>query len=417
MPPAAKATVPSKKTIQESFLGSNTRRAYKTYQTQFEAFLRLQKDGMDPCTAGTEECTDFLHHLYSQGKKARTIDQAKSALVAYFSGLGMNPNPAQDSVTRRYIVGLQKYKHNNVDEEKKAHPLTVQELSTLMNALATLHPFLGAMLLLLLAIGFLGCFRMREVLALRWNDVQLVTDDTCPCVCVGTRRQTSKKTPKYIAKLRSSGQNMGSTTFVFPSYTAPKTGVPRIDWNRSLDQVSVRKTLGDIVERTPDLPIGISLHSLRRGGSFYRVFVSKERRFNFRELMAWCRWSDAKTCCEYLSTQSISNEIDPRSLLRTGHGDSQVPWQADGATFGGLPFTVDDLGQVLAKNLREQVVVSHPAKKTSKQSSLDEFVVQKAIPTARSALEAWQQWFVADPANGLVCALKDYTKEMIRMDR
>ncbi|ETV69612.1 hypothetical protein H257_14751 [Aphanomyces astaci] len=52
-----------------------------------------------------------------------------------------------------------------------------------------------------------------------------------------------------------------------------------------------------------------------------------------------------------------------------------------------------------------------------RQSSMDQFVSQKSIPTARSALEAWQQWFVADPAIGLVCALKDYTKEMIRMDR
>ncbi|RHY32527.1 hypothetical protein DYB32_002473 [Aphanomyces invadans] len=48
---------------------------------------------------------------------------------------------------------------------------------------------------------------------------------------------------------------------------------------------------------------------------------------------------------------------------------------------------------------------------------MDQFVAQKSVPTARSALEAWQQWVVADPAIGLVCALKDYTKEMIRMDR
>ncbi|ETW01376.1 hypothetical protein H310_06926 [Aphanomyces invadans] len=48
---------------------------------------------------------------------------------------------------------------------------------------------------------------------------------------------------------------------------------------------------------------------------------------------------------------------------------------------------------------------------------MDEFIAQKAIRTARSAQEAWQQWFVADPAVGLVCALKDCTKEMIRLDR
>ncbi|KAF0717014.1 Aste57867_2542 [Aphanomyces stellatus] len=83
MPPAAKATVPSKKTIQESFLGSYTRRAYKTYQTQFEAFLRLQKDGMDPCTAGTEECTDFFHHLYSQGKHPAKKTSKQSSMEEF----------------------------------------------------------------------------------------------------------------------------------------------------------------------------------------------------------------------------------------------------------------------------------------------------------------------------------------------
>ncbi|KAF0703193.1 hypothetical protein AaE_015500, partial [Aphanomyces astaci] len=72
----------SKKTIEDSFLGASTRRTYKTYQMQFETFMRTHKDGVEPHAAGTEECTDFFHFMYSQGKKARTIDQAKSALIA-----------------------------------------------------------------------------------------------------------------------------------------------------------------------------------------------------------------------------------------------------------------------------------------------------------------------------------------------
>ncbi|ETW05914.1 hypothetical protein H310_03556 [Aphanomyces invadans] len=331
---------------------------------------KATKDGIDPCSAGTEELTDFFHHLYSQD---RTIDQAKSSLVTYFNKLGVVPNPAQDPATRRYIVGLQKYnKQNNVDE-KKPHPLTVQELSTLMNIFACLHPFLGAMLRLLLAVGFVGCFRMSEVLALRWNDVQLVTDSNGRYLSVRLRWHKKASVEEdsqvyhlvdemsfpclraclfyeeYILKIRTSGQNMATSIFVFPKYAATKTGIPRIDWSHPLDQNSVRKTLGDTVERTLDLPIGKSLHSLRRGGSFYLVFVSKECRFNFRELMAWCRWADAKTCCEYLIIQSISNEIDPRSLLRTGHGESLVPWQSDVTTTVDLTFTVDDLGRTLAK--------------------------------------------------------------------
>ncbi|ETV84119.1 hypothetical protein H257_03429 [Aphanomyces astaci] len=35
----------------------------------------------------------------------------------------------------------------------------------------------------------------------------------------------------------------------------------------------------------------------------------------------------------------------------------------------------------------------------------------------KPGLQAWQQWFVADPGAGLVCALKDYNSDMIRLDR
>ncbi|RHY23762.1 hypothetical protein DYB32_009071 [Aphanomyces invadans] len=168
MPPKKTASVPLKKTIQESLQGASTRRAYTTYQKQFEAYLSMHKGGMSAGAAGIEKFPDYFHFLYSQGKIARTIDLAKSALVAFFTALGVNPSPAQDSTTRRYIVGLQKYnKQNNVDEEKKAHTLSLYELSTLMNGLAGLHPFVGAMYRLLLAVGYLGCFRMGEVLALR----------------------------------------------------------------------------------------------------------------------------------------------------------------------------------------------------------------------------------------------------------
>jgi integrase len=429
-------TVPSKKTIKESFHGESTRRAYSTYQKQFETFIRQHKESVDPHAAGTEECTDFFHHLYSQGKKARTINQAKSALVAYFNAKGVTPNPAQDITTRRYIVGLQKYnKHNNVDEEKKAHPLTVHELSTLLNSLSSLHPFVGALLRLLLVVGFVGCFRICEVLGLRWNDVQLVSDDKGRYLSVRLRWHKKANVEEdcqvyhlidetsfpclrvcgfhdeYMAKLRDCCLNLTKNAFVFSNFDLQQGGVPRIDWFRSLEQSNLRKLLGGIVECTADLPIGITLHSLRRGGSFFRVFESKERRFNFRELMAWCRWADAKTCCKYSVIQSISNEIDPRNLLRSG----QVQWH--GGSNSALHFTLEAFTQSLVKSMQQNKEDSRVAPKAMKQRTMDLYIAQKTIPTARSAREAWQQWFVADPDNGLVCALKDYSKEMIRMDR
>ena len=179
MPPKPLVAAVSTRTIEEAFRGESTRRAYGTYQKQFEAFLLANKGGISPEVASTEDCTDFFHHLYTSAKKARTFDLAKSALVAFFSTKRVSPNPAQDTVARQYIVGLQKFnKKNNIDEEKKAHPPTVHELSTLMNGLSALHPFVGALLRLLLASGYLGCFRISEVLNLRYNDVELVSNDS-----------------------------------------------------------------------------------------------------------------------------------------------------------------------------------------------------------------------------------------------
>ncbi|KAF0716321.1 hypothetical protein As57867_002898, partial [Aphanomyces stellatus] len=158
---------------------------------------------------------------------------------------------------------------------------------------------------------------------------------------------------------------------------------------------------------------------MRRGGCFYRVFESPERRFNFRELMAWCRWADTKTCCEYLVTKNLSDDIDPRLLLerRTGGFSSH---QGDSAL-----VSAESIAAAVVELLQEKKVVSetHTTKGTAKpasswrQQSLVDFAVPKSVPTARSGKEAWDQWFFADPQHGVLCALKDYTKEMIKSDR
>ncbi|ETV82532.1 hypothetical protein H257_05135 [Aphanomyces astaci] len=201
MPPKRSVVPASKQMIEDSFRGTSTRRAYDTYQQQFEAFLHAHKAGTALEAASTEDCTDFFQVLYTRGLTARTIDVAKSAFVAYFKSKRVSPNPAQDSISRQYIVGLQKFnKKNNVDEEKKAHPLTVHELSTLMNGLSGLHPFVGSLLRLLLPVAFLGCYRISEVLNLRRKDVQLVSDGSGRYLSVRLRnivRYTTSSTRRH----------------------------------------------------------------------------------------------------------------------------------------------------------------------------------------------------------------------------
>ncbi|ETV72561.1 hypothetical protein H257_12327 [Aphanomyces astaci] len=107
------------------------------------------------------------------GKKARTIDLVKSALVAFFGSKSVSPNPAEDTNARRYIVGLQKSnKTNNVDEEKKAHALTLHPEE---------RPIRPTSLLRIPAAscargGLLGLFPNQRSAELCSNDVQIVFD-------------------------------------------------------------------------------------------------------------------------------------------------------------------------------------------------------------------------------------------------
>ncbi|KAF0708270.1 hypothetical protein AaE_013279 [Aphanomyces astaci] len=416
-------TVPSKATIQGSFQAASTTR------TKFWLWIL---------------------HPQGQGKTARTVDSAKTALVAYFRDLKVDPNPARDVESKQYVVGLQKYnKKNNIDDEKKAHPLSVHELSCLVNSLSTSHLFVGAMYRFLLSASYLGCFRISEMLNLTWDDVAIKNDGDSQYVSIRLRWHkkasvqsdcqiyhlvVEKSFPclrvcglfgDYVNFVKRASPNLATKSFVFPAYTIEANGTPKLNWYKHLDQNQVRLYINDAVQKCSELPTGITLHSMRRGGSFYRVFESPERRFNFRELMAWCRWEDAKTCCEYLITRSITSEVDPRNLLRVSAATTPL-------TAGMDAITVQDLSNTIVKMLREAIpsvpvvgvqdsvsraVPVAAAAKSQRQTTLDVFVSHVIVPTARSAQDAWNQWFTGDPHVGLFQPLRSFNRQMIRADR
>ncbi|KAF0706389.1 hypothetical protein As57867_006745, partial [Aphanomyces stellatus] len=226
----------------------------------------------------------------------------------------------------------------------------------------------------------------------------------------------------YLGFVRRASPNLATKSFVFPAYTSETNGTPKLNWYKHLDQNNVRLFVKNFVQKCPDLPTGISLHSMRRGGSFYRVFESPDRRFNFRELMAWCRWEDAKTCCEYLITRSLTNEVDPKNLLRV---NALPPPYASNMN----ALSTNDLCDAIVKRLHEMgspslepgraqpLMVAIPPPKSQRQTTLDRFVRHDVIPTARSARDAWTQWFTGDPQVGLFQPLRSFTKDMIRADR
>ncbi|RHY83845.1 hypothetical protein DYB31_016247, partial [Aphanomyces astaci] len=110
----------------------------------------------------------------------------------------------------------------------------------------------------------------------------------------------------------------------------------------------------------------------------------------------------------------MGDAIDPRMLLerRTLAGNGV---QGDNSS---STFSAHSIAASVVKLLRDgNALVKIPQVSITRQTTIQEFVVPRAIPIARSGKEAWDQWFSADPKVGLYCALKDYTKEMIKVDR
>ncbi|ETV68370.1 hypothetical protein H257_15691 [Aphanomyces astaci] len=311
---------PTKQTIQDSYHGASTRSTYSTYQRQFEAFCAHHKNGLNPNAATPEDCTDFLHPLYSMGRKSRTVDSAKTALVSFFKESSISPNPAQDMHAKRYVIGLQKYnRQSNVDDEKKAHPLTVHELSTLINLFANHNPFDES--------GRYVSIRLRwhkkASVEKECQVYHLVDEASYPCLRICTLYEG------YLDKVRQTQVNVSQEACVFPSLSNQYDSV-RVDWFKPLDQNYVRRLLQDLVH-------------------------------------------------------------------------------------AGLTF--DSIVEAVQKGMgiEQPKPVLPPARQ--RQLSLRECVVTKSIPTARSARDAWDQWFTACPKSGLFCAIKDFTKDMIKCDR
>ncbi|CAK4324077.1 unnamed protein product, partial [Aphanomyces euteiches] len=347
---------------------------------------------------------------------------AKTALVAYFKDHKIDPNPAQETTSKK--------------RGAKSPSLSIHDLSKLIDAFAPMNHFVATMLRFLFSASYLGCFRISEVLSLKSCDVDFSKTGDERFVSVRLRWHKKASVEKdcqiyhllneasypclrvcdfyeeYVKLVRLTIHNIPNGAYVFPQTTAINGGL-RVDWFKQAEQMRLRRILTNTVEATPGLPLGITLHSMRRGGAFYRVFESPERQFNFRELMAWCRWEDIKTCCEYLVTKNISDAIDPRLLL---HKRSTNQFVVAGDQLAST-VDIEALADTIIRAILEALPTQNVKPKTPVQKTMHEYLAPKAIPTARNGEEAWQQWFTPDPQNGLFIALKDFPKDSVKLDR
>ena len=176
LPRHPNGVVPSKETIQRSILSIASKKNYSTYQKQYIEFC--DKRHVVAIESTTTDITDFFHELYTKGKSARTISAAKSAIVNLFKKHKITPNIAQDVECREYVGGALKYnKTNNIEEEKKAHPLSVYELSCIITKFSESHNFIGALYRFVFCVCYFGCFRISETLNLRFADVAILKDE------------------------------------------------------------------------------------------------------------------------------------------------------------------------------------------------------------------------------------------------
>ena len=191
------------------------------------------------------------------------------------------------------------------------------------------------------AIAYLGCFRMAEVLNLKWRDVKLETDEhglTAVVVRLTWSKTAQVDSVSQIYKLYDEGEpslkvcifleeytsclshyglRMTPGAFCLPVFTFnATTGDVDIKSFTPMPQNNIKSFIEQLANNNPSIPDGLTLHSFRRGGVWFRCYVSKSKRFNFRELESWCRWTDVTTMCTYLCTRQMALEIDPTHLLR-----------------------------------------------------------------------------------------------------
>ena len=438
--------------IIEAALAGTTLNAYKSYIKQFQVFCRANPE----IPRVTEEnqvdlILLFLHSLYERQLKSGTIDQAKSALVYMFNGNTTNiENPARNKRVKKYVLGLKKMKKKSGEEETiRAYPLSIYQLNEMHKDCQAQHPFITIFYRLVFAIAYLGCFRMAEVLNLKWRDVRLDCDASGVNIVVV--RLTWSKTAQvgsvsqiyslynenepslqvctlfeeYTTYLGQHGLRMTHNAWFLPLFAFDCTsGELDIKAFTAMPQNNIKSFIENIADNNPNIPDGLTLHSFRRGGVWFRCYVSKARRFNFRELESWCRWEDVSTMCTYLCTRQMSMEIDPTHLLKPREGavtildDNQqeltntIIQQFSDAIERKLEHTFEGYNNNLL-NINQNVITPSNVPLPvvlNRQGTLDQFARpprQSVIPPPGRAKNIWDQWFTAIPSIGLFKPLKE----------
>jgi integrase len=336
---------PTIEEIIDSVLAPKTRSQYRTYINRYVDFCHRNNYDID--NPEYNDLVDYIaayfHFLkIDMALGTGVISQAKSALVFLYKKKRRQPNPAQSTQAKDYVNGnIRRNKRLGLDVEKKAYPLKAAELNQILITMMYLPEFSRYYYSLMFVMCYLGCFRIGEVLNLRWQDVGLGrnTNGIEYVVVRLTWHKTagtlsgSKIYKLYdedgVAHLNIVQVFKNFKNFIEQSFTRidqagilfstfkydSNNGAVVINRYHKQQPPLIMSLLDELADRNCSIPEYISLHSFRRGGAAFRVFDSPFKKFDYNQLMAWCRWTNIPTMLSYLVSLKISEDIETTTLL------------------------------------------------------------------------------------------------------
>lgn len=192
--------------IAES-LSPNTRRAYANWARQWDAWCA--RTGRTPLPGSAGSLASFVADLAAEGKAASSIGQAISAIRSLHEFAGYTDTPSKGEASKA-LRGLRRREADGNRRVRKAEPLTVDRLR---DVVAELDPSraIDARDRALLVLGFAGCLRRSNLVALDRDDLEVLRDRLAVTI---RRSKTDQEARGRVVELP-----MGSDVTVCPVRT------------------------------------------------------------------------------------------------------------------------------------------------------------------------------------------------------
>lgn len=153
-------------------LSPNTRRAYAGWARQWDGFCT--RTGRCPLPGTAESLASFIAELAAAGRATSSIGQAISAVRSMHEFAGYTDTPSKAEASKA-LRGHQRRQIDRGRRPRKAEPLTVERLRDVVAPLDPDRP-IDARDRALLVLGFAGCLRRSNLVALDRDDLELLRD-------------------------------------------------------------------------------------------------------------------------------------------------------------------------------------------------------------------------------------------------